>query len=140
MVVVPKPSDDIRLCVDMRKANMAVKRERYPIPIVDKVLQDLKQRKFFRKLNLNSSYHEIKLSPDPTDITIFGTHQGLYRYKRLMFGISCTPEMYQKVFGQALQECHGVHNILDNVMVHAPTKKGHDKKFDNVVRVLSSKA
>ena len=102
MVVVPKPSGDIRLCVDMRKAIMAVKRERYPIPIIDEVLQDLSQRKFFRKLDLNSSYHEIRLSPDPTDISILGAHQGLYRYKRLLFGISCTPEMYHKVLGQAL--------------------------------------
>ena len=84
VVLVPKPSGDIRLCVDMRQANMAVKRERYPIPTIDEVLQDLNQRKFFSKLDLNSAYHQIELSPESRDITTFGTHKRLYRYKRLM--------------------------------------------------------
>ena len=71
-----------------------MKRERYPIPTIDEVLQDLNQSKFFSKLDLNSAYHQIELAPESRDITTFGTHDGLYRYKRLMFGISCAPEMY----------------------------------------------
>ena len=115
-VVVPKPLGDIRLRVaDMRQANLALKRERYPIPAIDEVLQDLNQSKFFSKLDLNSAYHQIELSPESRDITTFGSHQGLCRYKRLMFRISCAPEMYQKVLGQVLQEYDGVHNILDDV-------------------------
>jgi len=50
VVVVPKPSGDIRLCLDMRQANMAVKRERFAIPTIDEVLQDLNETKFFSKL------------------------------------------------------------------------------------------
>ena len=139
VVVVPKPSGDICLCVDMRQANTAVKRGRLPIPTTDEVLQDLNQSKFFSKLDLTSAYHQIELSPESRDITTFGTHKGLYRYKRLMFSISCAPEMYQKVLHQVLQECDGAHNILDDVIVHAPTQEEHDKRFENVVRVLSSR-
>ena len=94
VVVVHKPSGDIRLCVDMRQDNMAVKRERFPIPTIDKVLQDLNQSKFFSMLDLTSAYHQTELSPESRDITTFGTYKGLYQYKRLMFGISCAPEMY----------------------------------------------
>ena len=139
VVVVPKPSGDICSCVDMRQANTAVKRERVPIPTIDEVLQDLNQSKFFCKLDLTSAYHQIKLSPESRDITTFGTHKGLYRYKRLMFGISCAPDMYQMVLHQVLQECDGAHNILEDVIVHAPTEEEHDKRFENVVRVLSSR-
>ena len=64
VVVIPK-GDDIRLCVDMRRANSAVKRERYPVPTVDEVLQDLNNSKYFSKLDLNSAYHQIELDPDP---------------------------------------------------------------------------
>ena len=56
-----------------------------------------------------------------------------------MFGISCAPEMYQKVIRQVLQDCEGAHNILDDVIVHASTEEEHDQRFENVVRVLSSK-
>ena len=139
VVVVPKPTGDIRLCVDMWQANMAVKPERYPIPTIDEVLQDLNQSKFFSKLDLNSAYHQIELAPESRDITTFGTHDGLYRYKRLMFGISCAPEMYQKVIRQVLQDCEGAHNVLDDVIVHATTEEEHECRFENVVRVLSSK-
>ena len=62
VVVVPKPSFDIRLCVDMRQANMAVKR----VPTIAEVLQDLNQSKFFSKLDLNSAYHQVELSPEST--------------------------------------------------------------------------
>ena len=118
---------------------MAVKREPFPIPTIDEVLQDLNQSKFFSKLDLTTAYHQIELSPESRDITRFGTHKGLYWYKRLMFGISCAPEMYQKVLHEILQECDGAHNILDDVIVHAPTEEEHDKRFENVVRVLKSR-
>ena len=127
VVVVPKPSGDIRLCVDMRQAHMAVKRERFPIPTIDEVLQDLNQNKFFSKLDLTSAYHQIELSPESRDITTFGTHKGLYRYKRLMFGISCAPEMYQMVLHQVLQECDGAHNILEDVIVMRPLRRNMTK-------------
>ena len=56
-----------------------------------------------------------------------------------MFGVSCAYEMYQKVLRQVLQECDGVRNFLDDVIVHAATEEEHDKRFENVYRVLSSK-
>ena len=56
-----------------------------------------------------------------------------------MFGISCAPEMYQKALHQVLQEFDGAHNILDDVTVHATTEEEHDRRFENVVRVLSSR-
>ena len=100
------------------------------IPTIDKVLQDLNQSKFLSKLDLFSAYHQIELAPESRDITTFGTHDGLYRYKWLMFGISCAPEMYQKVIRQVLQDCEGVHNILDDVIVHGQSaeQQGFDAK------------
>ena len=73
---------------------LSTKRERFPIPTIDKVLQDLNQTKFFSMLDLTSAYHQTELSPESRDITTFGTYKGLYQYKQLMFGISCAPEMY----------------------------------------------
>ena len=124
--------------MDMRQANMAVKRERYRIPTIDEVLQDLNQSKFFSKLDVNSAYHQIELAPESRDIITFGTHDGLYRCKRLVFGISCAPKMDQEVIRLVLQDCEGVHNILD-VIVHAATEEEHDQRFWNLVRVLTSK-
>ena len=79
------------------------------------------------------------MSPEPRDITTFGTHKGLHRYKRLMFGISFALEVYQNVLHQVLQECDRAHNIIFLMIVYAPSGEEHDKRFENVVRVLSSR-
>lgn len=105
IVVAPKPNGDIRLCVDMRQANQAIIRERHPIPAVDEILQNLNRSSVFSKLDLKLAFHQIELSEQFRSITTFVTHKGLFRYKRLMFGVSCAPEMYQRIISQALQGC-----------------------------------
>ena len=57
VVVVPKPNGEVRLCVGMRQAHCAVERERYPIPNIDEVLQDMNNNKVFSKLYLRWGYH-----------------------------------------------------------------------------------
>ena len=112
VVVVPKPNGDLRLCVDMRQANCAIVRERHPIPTVDEILHDLNGSTVFTKLDIKWAFHQVELSEKSRPITTFVTHKGLFRYKRLMFGISCAPEMYQRVMQQALEGCEGVRNIV----------------------------
>ena len=133
LVVVPKPSEKVRLCVDMRQANCAVERERYPIPTIDEVLQDMNNSKVFSKLDLRLGYHQIELSEESHEITTFITPKGLYRYKRLMFRISSVPEKYQQVIQQTLQGIEGVHNISDDIIVHSATHGQHDKHLQRVM-------
>ena len=136
VVVVPKPNGEVRLCVDMRQANCAVERERYPIPTIDEVLQDMNRSKVFSKLDLRWGYHQIALSEESREITTFITHKGLYRYKRLMFGISSAPEKYQQVIQQPLQDIEGVHNISDDIIVHGATQEQHDERLRKVMMRL----
>ena len=91
VVIAPKASGDIRLCVDMRKANAAIIRERIPIPTVDEVLENLNGGAVFSKLDLCLGFHQIELDEDSRDITTFATHDGLFRYKRLSFGVNSAP-------------------------------------------------
>ena len=137
--VVPQQSADIRLCVDMRRANEAVLRERHPIPMVDEVLQNMNQSTVFSKLDLKWGFHQIKLVEESRGITTFTTHAGLFRYKRLMFGISSAPELYQHIIQQVLQGCEGAHNIADDIIVHGRGVEEHDKRLDRVFRRLKER-
>ena len=128
VVVVPKPNGEVRLCVDMR-ANCAVERERYPIPTIDEARKDMNNSEVFSKLDLRWVYHQIELSEESPEITTFITHKGLYRYKRLMFGISSAPEKYQQVIQQTLQGIEGVHNISHDIIVHGATRDQHDERL-----------
>ena len=95
VVCVPKSySDDIRLCVEMQVAKTAVKPERYTIPTVDEIVQELNNSSISSKIDWKMGYFQIEIDEISRGITTFGKHQGPYRYKRLMMGISYAPEMH----------------------------------------------
>ena len=116
--VVPQPNGDVRLCVGMRCATKAIIRERYTIPTIDEVIEDMQQASVFSKLDLKWGYHQIELSDESRSITKFVTHKVLFRYKRLMFGITSAPEKYQQVIQQVWNDCSRTVNISDDIIVY----------------------
>ena len=139
LVVVPKKNGDIRICVDMRQANRAVTRERYPMPTFDEILHDMHGSSWFTKLDLNMGFHQIELAEESRGITTFACHMGLYRYKRLMFGISCAPEIYQHIIRMTLQGCPGVQNVSDDIIVYGSTMQEHDQRLKKVLERLKDR-
>ena len=113
LMVVPKPDGDKRVCVDMRRANQAIERERHPIPTFEEVLHDVNGSTAFSKLDLKWGFHQVELETESRRIITFITQRGLFQYKRLMFGITSTPEKYQKIVKDVLIGCKGVANIAD---------------------------
>nr|XP_039254390.1 uncharacterized protein K02A2.6-like [Styela clava] len=126
---VPKPCDpeNIRLCVDMRAANKAIKRVKHPMPTVDELIHDLNGYKVFSKLDLNQGYHQIELHPDSRHITTFSTHIGLYRYKRLNYGVNAASEKIQYLIEQALHGLRDVKNISDDIYISSVNEAKHEK-------------
>ena len=136
LVVALKPDGDIRVCVDMRRANEAIIRERHPIPTIEEVLYDLNGTTVFSKLDLKWGFHQVELEEESREITTFVTHRGLYRYKRLMFGISSAPEKYQRIISDVIFGCKGVENIPDGLIVHGKDAGEHDKNLHAVLQRL----
>ncbi|XP_055622755.1 uncharacterized protein K02A2.6-like [Toxorhynchites rutilus septentrionalis] len=103
VVVVPKgDGSDVRICVDMRRANEAVERENHPLPTFEDFLPHLAKAKVFSRLDIESAFHQVEISQKSREITTFITRRGLFRYTRLMFGINCAPELFQKTMEQVL--------------------------------------
>ncbi|XP_052105536.1 uncharacterized protein K02A2.6-like [Mytilus californianus] len=139
VIVVPKPNGDIRLCVDMRAANKAIVRERHPIPTVDEILYKMNGGEWFSKMDLRYGFHQLELEEGSREITTFVTHRGLYRYKRLMFGINAAPEKYQQVISQVFHDIEGVQNISDDIVVFGRTKEEHDERLNLVLDRIRQK-
>ena len=93
----------------------------------------------FSKLDLRWGYHQVELEESSRAITTFVTHKGLYRYKRLMFGISSAPEEYQQIVQQVLQGCPGVHNISDDIIIHDSSQQEHDERLFRVLDRLKER-
>ena len=139
VVVVPKSEGDIRLCIDMRRANEAILRERHPIPTVDEILQSLNGSRVFSKLDLRWGYHQLELTPDSREITTFVTHCGLFRYKRLLFGVNSASEQYQHEIQTALAGIDGQENISDDIIVHGKDQAEHDANLELVIKRLGER-
>ena len=82
------------------------------IPTVDEVVQELSHSKDFGRIDLKKGYHQIELEEDSRIINTFVSHVGLFRYKRLMFGISSAPEAYQHIMQQDYQHICLAYRIV----------------------------
>ncbi|XP_058816278.1 uncharacterized protein K02A2.6-like [Topomyia yanbarensis] len=136
MVVVPKGRDDIRLCINMKFPNEAIQREHYPLPVIETFLNKLRGATWFSKLDITSAFHHIELHPDSRGITTFMTDRGLMRFKRLMFGINCAPEIFQRIMTEMLAGIDGVIVYLDDIVVAGQTREDHDLRLKQVLSVL----
>jgi hypothetical protein len=137
IVTPPKKNpDEIRLCVDMREANKAIRRERHQVPTVEELIHDLTGASVFSKIDLRSGYHQLELEPSSRYITTFSTHVGLFRYKRLNFGISSASEIFQETIREVLQDVRGAKNISDDILVYGATPAEHDKALRETFQAL----
>ena len=127
---------DIRIGLDIRQANQVIVREKYPVPTVEETLQEVSYAKVFSKLDLNMAFHQIELHPDSRDITTFAAPDGLYRYKRLLFGVNVATEKFQQIVWQVIKGCPGAYNLHDDLRVVGADDKEHDENLDRFMRKL----
>ncbi|KAK3085057.1 hypothetical protein FSP39_023610 [Pinctada imbricata] len=138
-IVTPPKKDgkEIRLCIDMREANKAVRRERHTMPTIDELILDLNGAKVFSKLDLRSGFHQLEIHPDSRYITTFSTHVGIFRYKRLNFGISSASEIFHETIRQIIQDIPGARNISDDIVIFGSNREQHDSAPCKVLQRLS---
>ncbi|XP_064629303.1 uncharacterized protein K02A2.6-like [Lineus longissimus] len=136
IVVVPKSSGDVRLCMDMRRVNEAIVRERHPIPTMDEILQGMSKSNKFSKLDLRWGYHQLELHVESRKAMTFAVSNcGLYRYKRLPFGVNAASELYQHEIHKIIQGLPGVENISDDIIVHGLDEE-HDERLRQCLSAL----
>ena len=105
--------------VDLTRLNDSVCRERHPLPVVDQILAQLAGAKIFSKLDANSGFWQIPLSPESIPLTTFITPFGRFCFHRLPFGITSAPEHFQRRMSELLGDIEGVVVcMIDDVLVH----------------------
>ena len=112
----------MRIYIDSRAINTAIEREKHPIPTLGEVIADMNGADTFSKIDLNKVYHQLELHSSLRGITTFTTHKGLYRYKRLCFGINSAAEIFQKKVSEVIQSIPEVRNISDDIIVYTKGK------------------
>ncbi|XP_041769686.1 uncharacterized protein K02A2.6-like [Anopheles merus] len=134
LVPIVKDNGDLRLCVDMRRANAAIVRERHFMPTIEDFLPRFTSAKIFSRLDIKDAFHQVELDEKCRYITTFITHMGLFRYKRLMFGIVIVPEVFQKIMVQVLAKCSSnAVNYIDDILVFGKSEREHDEALQAVL-------
>lgn len=128
MVVVPKPNNTVRICVDLTALNKAVLREVHPLNTVDEDLARLSGSKHFTKLDARSGFWQMPLDPESRLLTTFLTPFGRFCMNRLPFGISSAPEIFQRRMTEILHNLDGVICHMDDILIHAPDRETHDQR------------
>ena len=141
IVAAPKPKkpDEIRICVDMRLPNQAIKRTRHIMPTLDDILMRLNGATVFSKLDLNSGYHQLELDEESRNMTAFSTHVGIRRYKRLNFGVTSAAEIFQNHIAEAISDIDNCMNTSDDILVYGVTQADHDKALRQVFQRLKDR-
>lgn len=106
LIVAPKGNMDIRICVDMRNPKKAIKRVNHPLPVIEDFLPYLGGARIFSRLDITSAFHHLELSPRSRELTTFLTRRGLMRYTRLLFGVNCAPELFQRFMEEVHTRWH----------------------------------
>ena len=136
IVPVIKENGTVRVCTDARLLNTAITREVHTSPTIDELAVELNEAKIISKFDFESGYHQLELDEKSRDITVFITDDGLYRYKRLNFGITSASEIFQKTIEQVLEGLPNCKNISDDIIVWGRNREEHDKCLHLVLQRL----
>ena len=117
MVVTKKPNGKIRICIDPKDLNKAVKRSHYPSRTIEDLIPDLTQAKIFSVLDAKNAFWQVELDDASSKLTCFNTPFGRYSWRRLPYGLSSSPEEYARRQDNALEGLKGVKTIADDMLV-----------------------
>ena len=132
-VIVEKGNAQLRICLDPRDLNSAIKCHYYPMPTVDDILSKLGGTKIFSKLDASSGYWEIKVDQASAKLLAFNTLFGRYCFKRLLFGVHSAAEVFQKRVAEIIDGMQNVANDQDDILVFGRDKEQHDKALRDVL-------
>ena len=134
LVLVEKPGK-LRVCLDPKDLNRAIKRPYHTIPNARQIADRLSNSTLFTVLDLSQAYHQIQLDEASSDLCCFNTPYGRYRYRRLPFGISCASDIFQIKNEQIFGHIHGCEVISDELLIHSSQDESHD---DILTKVLDA--
>jgi hypothetical protein len=138
VLFVKKKYGTLRLCIDFRQLNKVTIKNKYPLPRIDDLFDQLKDAKIFSKIDLRSGYHQVRIKDEDISKTAFRTRYGHYEFTVVPFGLSNAPIVFMclmnGVFRKYLDKF--VIVFLDDILVYSKSEEEHEHHLRMVLQVL----
>jgi hypothetical protein len=138
VILVKKSDHTWRLIVDYRHLNALTVKGKYPLPVIDELLDELAGAKWFSKLDLRAGYHQIRLAPGEEFKTAFQTHHGHYEFRVMAFGLTGAPATFQHAMNASLAPVLRKFALVffDDILVYSPDYDSHLKHVQAVLEII----
>ena len=139
IIMIPKKQGGYRLVVDHRGLNKSIRRDNYPLPRIDDLLDELKSAKRFTTMDLRSGFHQVPIHPDDIHKTAFICVEGLFEYLRMSMGMANAPSCFQRLLETIFADMKGkgVLVYIDDLILYSETDEQHEILVEKVLRRLS---
>ncbi|KAJ4710029.1 Retrotransposon protein, putative, Ty3-gypsy subclass [Melia azedarach] len=141
VLFVKKKDGTLRLCIDYRQLNKVTIRNKYPLPHIDDLFDQLQGARVFSKIDLRSGYHQLKIRDTYVPKTAFRTRYGHYEFLVMRFGLTNAPaafmDLMNRVFHPYLDRF--VIVFIDDILVYSPSREEHAEHLRVVLQTLKNK-
>ena len=138
IIFVDKRDGTTRLCVDYRKLNDVTIKNKYPLPKIEDLFDQMNGARVFSKIDLRTGYHQLKIRETDIPKTAFTTRYGLFEYTVMSFGLTNAPAYFMNLMNKIFMEYLDkfVVVFLDDILIYSKTEEEHAEHLHLVLETL----